>query len=146
MSRLQLKTKIQNLQQALSRNPIRNWVWLIFVAYMAKYLYVIFPYNTYEDLSRHPERLINFFPWRDDVDTMDARNYVYLIGERFFTMVLFFFLSRSIKCWQTFILWVMSVVYIFDFMIFMHDSVVTKLQGIILTIMFIPTFYRWIKS
>lgn len=77
---------------------------------------------------------------------MDERNYYYLLGERFFIMVLFFFMSRSIKCWQTFVLWALSVIYIFDFLIFFHDSPMGRIQMAILFFMFIPTFVKWIKS
>lgn len=136
-----IATKSRQLGLSLNRNPIRNWLWLLVAAFFVRFLYMQFEPADYKD----PSQLKNFYPWINGVPLMDHRNYYYLMGERFFDMVQWFFIYRVIKCWQTLVMWGLSVLYFFDYLISFHSFGFGRVYFIIMAIMFLPTIYRWIK-
>lgn len=96
---------------------------MLLVGFAFKYLYGIFPSLDYE---QHPELIAvhyeDFFPLTDLNPKMDARNFWYLVGERVMDMIQFFLLSEFLRCWQTILIWILSVGYIFDYLITFHTS------------------------
>lgn len=137
-----------NRKQLLKAIPIspqwdqsRKWAILLFVAFAVKYVYVLFPAVDYE---KQAHLLRDFYPWLAEgkIPLMDWRNYVYLIGERFFIMVLFYIISQLMYCWQTITIWVLASGYIVDFLITFHTSiygaVMVSIIGLIFTYKIIP--------
>src|SRR6188768_576352 len=122
----------------------RKWAILLFVAFALKYLYVLFPEVNYEKESH---LLKNFYPWisAGKVPLMDWRNYVYLIGERFFIMVLFYIVSQLMYCWQTIVIWVLMCGYIVDFLATFHTSRYGPVMLAIIGLIFISKVIPWKK-
>lgn len=126
----------------------RWWVIVLLTGFLGKYFYGAFPNIDYES---HPE-LMNvyyrdFFPLTDLNPKMDARNFWYLVGERFLDMVQFAILCRFLWCWQTIFVWLLSVGYIFDFMLTYHTSYYGEVYmaaiGLIGILSIITIFIRW---
>jgi prepilin signal peptidase PulO-like enzyme (type II secretory pathway) len=117
---------------------------LLFAAFVLKYAYVLFPEVDYEKQSH---LLKNFYPWlaSGEVPLMDWRNYVYLIGERFFIMALFYVISQLMYCWQTIVMWVLLTGYIIDFLITFHTSKYGPIMLGIIGLIFISKLIPWKK-
>jgi hypothetical protein len=113
-----------------------KWALFLLMAFTAKYLYILFPAAAFDK---------NFYPWRDDVPLMDWRNYVYLIGERFFIMVLFYIISRLMYCWQTLLIWLLTTGYIVDFLLTFHSSRYGAVMMSIIGLLFISKLIPWSK-
>lgn len=139
---------MRQLKVTIPTSPLwdqsRKWAGLLFVAFMAKYAYIFFDEVDY---SLHPEKLQQFFPWVtwDSVPKMDWRNYVYLIGERVFIMVLFFIISQLMYCWQTILIWFVTTLYIFDFILTFHTTMYGSLMVGIIVLLFISKLIPWKK-
>lgn len=117
-----------------------SWCWLLLVGYLVKFAYTAFPKVDY---VKETHLLSNFYPWMSGIPLMDHRNYLYLLGERFFIMILFVILSRVVVCWQTLVLWILEVMYIFDFLFTFHSSGFGTIKMIIMGIMFLLTLIKW---
>lgn len=132
------------LKEILVTSPLwdqnRKWAKLLFFAFAAKYAYVLFDQVNYAD---HPEQLIQFFPWIDDVPKMDWRNYVYLIGERVFIMILFYIISQLMYCWQTVLIWALYVLYVIDFLLYFHSTIYGAIMVSIIGLLFISKLISW---
>jgi hypothetical protein len=114
-----------------------NWAWILLVGCLLKFGYTRFEPSDYNK---------DFYPWiKDyyDIPLMDHRNYFYLLGERFFIMVLFYIIARVVVCWQTKVLWFLEVLYIFDFIITFHASPFGIIKMIIMGIIFLLTLTTW---
>jgi hypothetical protein len=119
---------------------------------LGKYFYGIFPNVDYQ---LHPELMSvyyrDFFPWCDLDPKMDARNFWYLTGERFMDMVQFALLCKFFYRWQTVVIWILSIGYIFDFMITFHTSYygefyMFSIGGIGLLSMLIPVIKHYVEK
>lgn len=136
---------MQRLKEILVTSPqwdqSRKWAALLFFAFMSKYAYVLFPEGNYSK----PETLTQFFPWVDwvEVPKMDWRNYVYLIGERVFIMILFFIISQLMYCWQTVLVWLLVTLYIFDFIGTFHSTKYGSVMVGIIGLLFISKIIPW---
>jgi hypothetical protein len=120
----------------------RKWAVLLFIGFLGKYAYTIFQEVDYATQSH---LLKNFYPWMSaeyKIPLMDWRNYVYLIGERFFIMVLFYIISRLMYCWQTILIWFLSVLYVVDFVTTFHASIYGSVMVSVIGILFITTIWK----
>lgn len=135
---MKLKQKLQGI--SLQWDQSLSWIWLLLVGYLMKFAYTAFrPVDyTYERYL-----LRDFYPWLTSDPMMDNRNYFYLLGERFFIMILFMILSRVVVCWQTTVLWVLEAMYIFDFILTFHSSGFGTIKMIIMGTIFLLTLIKW---
>lgn len=135
---MKLKQKLQGI--SLRWDQSLSWIWLLLIGYLIKFAYTAFDPVDYVK-ERH--LLKDFYPWLTSDPVMDHRNYFYLLGERFFIMILFVILSRVVVCWQTMVFWILEALYIFDFLITFHSSGFGTIKIIIMGTIFLLTLIKW---
>lgn len=146
---LKLKTAqvISHLQdRSLKQIQNHRHLCLLPIAYIFKYAYVMFEFVDY---SKHPERTSewrNFFPWLTDPILMDARNYVYLLGERVHLAIIFSLLHWYAGTWVTLFLFAFHTAYIFDFMWFYHTTPFGSVSMIAIGSSGLTMFIKWMRS
>jgi hypothetical protein len=134
---VKLQHKVREISRRLAQN--HNLLWFMLVAYLFKFAYTKFEAVDYSK----QELLTDFYPWMDGNPLMDYRNYFYLLGERFFIMIIFFYVSRVVVCWQTMTLWILETLYIFDFLLTFHSSPYGTIKMIIMGAIFLLTLIKW---
>lgn len=123
------------MMEAISRLRVQNLsledALLILLGYAFKYAYSlpVFVNTDMMDQATRELYLRNFFPWfsPDGLDwlqipLMDSRNYVYLLGERFFVFCIVLLLHKHFRNWPTLFICMFHGIYILDFLVVFHAS------------------------